>query len=39
MKNFPLDYYVDYPFARKAVIFLNAAKTLYEPQRKSNAKV
>jgi len=32
MKNFHLDYYVDHPFARKAIIFLNAAKTLYEPQ-------
>jgi HEPN domain-containing protein len=35
MKNFHLDYYVDYPFARKAIIFLNAAKTLYEPQNRS----
>ena len=35
MKNFHLDYYVDYPFARKAIIFLNAAKTLYEPQNRA----
>lgn len=35
MKNLPLDYYRQWPFARKAVIFLNAAKTLYEPQNRS----
>ena len=31
MKNLPLDYYKNWPFARKAKIFLNAAKTSYEP--------
>lgn len=35
MKNFHLDYYADYPFARKAIIFLAAAKTLQEPQNRS----
>jgi HEPN domain-containing protein len=35
MKNYPLDYYKDYPFARKTIIFLNAAKTLNEPENTS----
>ncbi len=30
MKNFPLDYYEQWPFIRKAVIFLSAAKTSNE---------
>ncbi len=30
MKNFPLEYYEKWPFARKAVIFLAAAKTSNE---------
>ncbi len=35
MKNLPLDHYKQWPFARKAVIFLNAAKTLDEPQNRN----
>src|SRR3989338_4148450 len=30
MKNLPLEYYAQFPFARKAIIFLKAAKTAYE---------
>lgn len=30
MKNLALEYYAQFPFARKAIIFLEAAKTAYE---------
>jgi HEPN domain-containing protein len=36
VKHLPLDYYRQWPFARKAVIFLSAAKTSNEPVNRSN---
>ena len=35
MKHLPLEHYEQWPFARKAVVFINAAKTLYEPQNRN----
>jgi len=35
MKKFPLDFYSKNPFVRKAIIFLQASKTLDEPTNRS----